>query len=60
MAYLKEGSMKEIICPACGKAAIECRKYTNGDRNYVHEKKYVSGPFPHWEFTKYCYVKAAS
>ena len=50
----------EIICPACGQIAEECRSYTNGDKHYIHIKRFHSKPFPHWAIEKSCYVKEAS
>ncbi len=49
----------DITCPECGRKAELCRKYTNGDRSYIHSRRLVQGPFPHWDVTDSCYVKKA-
>jgi len=29
--------MKKIICPVCGKKALEVREYTDGSMLYIHK-----------------------
>ena len=46
------------ICPVCGNRYIELRKYTTGDRSYIHTKVLKVKPFPHWDITEKCFVNA--
>jgi hypothetical protein len=44
-----------VRCPECGHLATP-RRYTNGDRAYMHDAK--TGPFSFIEVTDFCYVSA--
>lgn len=43
-------------CPECGKEAVRIRTYPSGERAYIHEEIIRTGPFPHVEITKSCFV----
>ena len=60
MSNINQKEIDEIICPACGQVAAECREYTDGSKNYIHIKRFHSKPFPHWAIEKSCYVAKAS
>lgn len=58
-ADINSGELAEVeSCPKCDKKVVKVRKYTGGDRLFIHEEIAREIPFPHIEIVDCCYVKA--